>query len=186
MNLIFGCENIEFLDKKSIHVTIKNSEKINLQNWFFEIEFSLNDINKGCFIFDKRNGQWHRNYCFGYITEEWFKHHPTDIVPGKYIFVDVGDGSKIEHELNNGVGLKVDFKSNEFYRVWGEYSNNVLSLGLYRDHLGATKICFLNNIKGDGNLVIGSMGEPYTDAFEQYGLGRFFGTIKSFKLYSLD
>lgn len=184
MEPIIEYKNMNFEGIDGEHITIQNSDKINLQNWRFEIEFSIENVDKGCFIFDKRNGQWHRNYCFGYITEEWFKHHPCDYKVGKYLFVDIGDGRRIDHELNNGIGIKIDLDGDSFYYVVCEYNGNDLSINI--DSVGCSKPLKMKNVKGNGNLVIGSMGEPHTSAFEQYGLGRFSGDINFLRFYDLD
>ena len=169
-------------------VVIPNSDSLNLDKWKIEIKFQLGKLDNGCFIFDKRNGQWHRNYCFGYITPEWFKHHTTDISAGCYFFVDVGDGSQVEDEFTNGVGVSLSFVSpGIFYEARMVYDGKSLSLSVKCIAIiqSNERKLSLGSVKGNGNLVIGSMGEPHLEAFPQYGLGRFTGVIESLNISEL-
>ncbi len=169
-------------------VIIPNSDSLDLDKWSIVVKFQLGKLDNGCFIFDKRNGQWHRNYCFGYITPEWFKHHPTDMTVGCYFFVDVGDGSQVQDEFTNGVGVTVPFVNPRVsYEACMKYDGKVLSLSV--DYTGVVEFnsreLNLGSVKGNGNLVIGSMGEPHLEAFPQYGLGRFTGVIESLDISEL-
>jgi len=165
-------------------VQVENSDELNLLKWRFEIEFSLNSLD-GCFIFDKRNGQWNRNYCFGFISEVWFNHHPAPVKPGKYFFVDIGDGRRIETELDNGIAISTDVEIGKLIVVSGSYDGISLAIEQRGGKINSKEIV-MNDTRGDGPLIIGSMGAPHTAAFPQYGLGMFKGSIKSFKLWSLE
>ena len=170
----------------SRHLVIPNSDLLNLDSWKIEIEFRLADPSNGCFIFDKRNGQWHRNYCFGFMTPEWFKHHDSDVVAGYYFFVDVGDGTRVEHEFTNGVGVSVpDIHLSSTCTAKMSYDGEHLDLEVVTGddvRSDGRKLGHLCSVKGGGNLVVGSMGEPYLDAFPQYGLGKFVGVIYSLEI----
>ena len=166
---------------------ILNSDLLNLDYWKIEIKFRLGDTGNGCFIFDKRNGQWHRNYCFGFMTPEWFNHHDSSRAPGYYFFVDVGDGTRVEHEFTNGIGVPVsDIRLSSTYTAKMSYNGKCLYLGVSVGDgditFGSRSLDHLGSVKGGGNLVVGSMGEPYLDAFPQYGLGKFVGVVYSLKI----
>ena len=167
------------------HVVVPNSDAINLAVWKFEIEFSFWDVDKGCFIFDKRNGQWHRNYCFGFITPLWFQHHPTDLTPGKYLFVDVGDGSPIVHELTNGLAIPAELIPDITYNAVGIYSGGILSLSLSSSPVEYNRSTPLGDVRGGGPLILGSAGNPYQNAWPEYGLGPFNGKISYSKFWEI-
>lgn len=168
------------------HVSFANNDYINLSKWKFEIEFSLSDVSNGCFIFDKRNGQWHRNYCFGFITPTWFEHHATNKQVGSYLFVDVGDGRRVEHELTNGLAIPAELVTGVVYDVVATYSNDALSMSLNAsDHSYNRTTPHLGDVRGNGPLIIGGAGDPYQSVWPEYGLGPFKGSIESLKFWDI-
>jgi|GEM_PF-3033820 len=168
------------------YVEVLNCDEINLDKWEIHIEFSITNNKKSCFIFDKRNDLGHRNYCFGYITPDWFQYHLTNISLGYYFFVEVGKDVENGFGPVDGICIPIDCPQPDIsYAMNMGYDGKELFVDFMKGRFRKERIS-LGEIKGDGPLHIGTVGAPFHLAYPDDGIWPFEGKIKSIKIYSLE
>ena len=153
-------------------VRVENTSSINVSTWTISAWVSFDDLDRNSPIVDKRNDYWHRNFGLYYIAND---SQPTG-TPQDYLLVSIGNGTFVESTYDTAAYAAVNLEENRFYYVAATYDQT--SLKLYLDG------CLINELSitmtgttGDGDLYIGSHGDPGTYT------GRMDGVIDQVHLY---
>lgn len=162
--------------------------------------FFIYRLDRTQYIFDKRHGQWHRNYCFVYFHAR-SEHLRKEMFGTPWLLFDIGDGSRMSDDFDNGIAMPIHGIEN----LYDGDEENIRNRSLYIEiivhydgwelgllvcasnkegaHYDSRIIPFGNSIKGNGPLIIGSAGVPHTRLWPVFGTSFFYGAIKTFEIY---
>ena len=163
---------------------ILNNDAINLPQFTLSVSVGLYNLDKSQYIIDKRNGQWHRNYCMLYASQN-FPHLRDGMDVSSWFLADIGDGKWMEDDFHNGVffsssglpvlfqcELTVTFDGSLLVFWWGDRVAGFRQ----KDNLG--------DITGSGDLVVGDAGFPHS--FDQWPVGNshtLYGKVDKIEIY---
>jgi hypothetical protein len=156
------------------YVKVANSSSINVSTFTISAWVSFDDLTRNNPIMDKRNGQWWRNFGLYYYAD--YSDVPT-APPQDYLAVIIGDSSFAPTNFSNAAFAPVNLVTDKFYYLAATYDQTTLSLYL-NGCLIATKGITMAGIIGEGDLYIGSHGDPDT-----YTTGRMDGVIDQVHIY---
>jgi len=166
-------------------IRIYNSDFINLDIFIIKIRFYTCNNNRTQYIFDKRNSQWHRNYCLLYIADD-FPHLREGMENNKWLLFDIGDGREMTDDFDNGIYFKIVEVINNGKWINAEIiydGKNLVSL--VNDKVMATKEVKFDDIKGNGDIIIGDASWPHTfDSWPINDTHPFFGLIDYIEIYN--
>jgi len=158
------------------------SEEVNFEKWIIEAKIRLLHLDKTQYILHKRNGQHHYNFCLMY-TDPNFVHYRTGMQGKARLVLSVGNGGYQSDDFECSVCIEVDLKERELFGVICSYNQEWLMInhgGIYH-----RREMSLTGISGDGPLIIGAPGEPYTSGWPEFNAYPMFGAIEHLKIEEL-